>query len=277
MATVRTFPYPGSKQRYSDWIIDHLPDHTCYVEPFGGAAGVLVNKEPSQIEVYNDIDGDLVHFFEVLRERPGELKEWLERVPYARELYEEWATEYYDGYRPNDDIERAGRWFWLRYTQFGGKYESKAGFGISKDPSNSQVRRYRTGISELGMLADRFANVLVENLDWLEVIDRYDRETTVFYFDPPYNGSEDIYNAEGFDHERLRDTLQDIGGYAVVSYDHQIDWGGWNVVSRKSGYKIANVNGEGRKEMTEYLAMNFDPEQTEMFKPENQSSMDRFQ
>lgn len=122
------FPYPGNKSRHSDWIISHLPEHECYVEPFGGAAGVLFNKPRSKVEVYNDLDGDIVHFFEVLRDRPEELQAWLERVPYARQLHEEWATAYYDGYRPDDDIERAGRWFFLRYSQFGGLYEPGKGF-----------------------------------------------------------------------------------------------------------------------------------------------------
>lgn len=118
-----TFPFPGGKSRFASWILDHVPDHDCFVEVFGGAAGVLVNKDPdaSAVEVYNDADGDLVHFFEVLREQPDELVEWLEAVPYSRHLHNQWATHYFGGYRPVDDVMRAGRFFYLRYAQWGGR------------------------------------------------------------------------------------------------------------------------------------------------------------
>lgn len=81
------FPFPGGKSKLASWILEH----ECFVELFGGATGVLVNKNPdvSDVEVYNDLDGDLVQFFRVLRKRPVELREWLERVPYSREIYDE--------------------------------------------------------------------------------------------------------------------------------------------------------------------------------------------
>nr|WP_284010312.1 DNA adenine methylase [Halomicroarcula sp. YJ-61-S] len=80
------FPFPGGKSRLASWILQEVPEHECFVEVFGGAAGVLVNKdtERSTVEVYNDLDEDLVHFFEVLREQPDELVEWLSAVPYSR-------------------------------------------------------------------------------------------------------------------------------------------------------------------------------------------------
>src|SRR6056297_1996802 len=82
------FPYPGNKSRHADWILRHFPEHTCYVEPFGGATGVLANKPESKVEVYNDRDRDLVQFFDVLRERGQELAEWLDNLPYARAKYD---------------------------------------------------------------------------------------------------------------------------------------------------------------------------------------------
>lgn len=98
------FIYPGGKVRLSSWVISHFPRHKIYVEPFGGAAGVLLNKAPSPLEVYNDLNSDLVTFFSVLRdkEKAAELIRRLKLTPYTRE-------EYYSCYPmpEGDDIERA--------------------------------------------------------------------------------------------------------------------------------------------------------------------------
>ncbi|MFC7139572.1 DNA adenine methylase [Halosimplex aquaticum] len=113
-----TFPYPGGKGGISDWIVDTMPAHDTYVEVFGGAAGVIYNKPRSKYEIYNDHNEDLTQFFTVLRDRPDELSEWLESVPYSRAQYEQWVAEFYNGVRPDDPIARAGRFFSLRYMQF---------------------------------------------------------------------------------------------------------------------------------------------------------------
>lgn len=98
------FIYPGGKAKISSWVISFFPGHKIYVESFGGAAGVLLNKEPSPLEVYNDLNSNLVTFFRVLRdkEKAAELIRRLRLTPYARE-------EYYSFYPmpEGDDIERA--------------------------------------------------------------------------------------------------------------------------------------------------------------------------
>jgi len=99
------FPYPGNKAKHAEWILRQFPAHGCYVEPFGGAAGVLANKPASKVEVYNDRDGDLVQFFITLRDRREELEEWLRQTPHSRELHLKYAKQFYDGYRPDDEIE----------------------------------------------------------------------------------------------------------------------------------------------------------------------------
>jgi len=103
------FPYIGGKTHLSRWIADQLPQHTVYVEPFGGSASVLLNKPRSDIEVYNDLDRDIVQFFEVARDRPDELAEWVRRTPYSQELHSEWVEQFYNGERADDPIKRAGR------------------------------------------------------------------------------------------------------------------------------------------------------------------------
>jgi len=154
------------------------------VEVFGGSGAVLVNKPESHTEVYNDLDGDLVQFFEVLREREEELVEWLNLTPYAREQHQEWKEDFYSGERPDDPIERAGRFFYLRYSQYASKYRTASGFAGAHQ--RNKARKLRNATEKLHEFADRFKNVQIENLDYAEVIDRYDSEDTFFYRDPPY-------------------------------------------------------------------------------------------
>ncbi|WP_232687978.1 DNA adenine methylase [Halobacterium zhouii] len=142
------FPFPGGKARLSSWVINHLPEHECYVELFGGAASVLVNKEPASSEIYNDKDGDLIHFFRVLRDDPEGLVDWIDAVPYARELHERWVEQFYQGYRPKDDYACAGRFFYLRYSQWGAKYQGPSGFGTGK--TRNQAVTFANKIEKLG-------------------------------------------------------------------------------------------------------------------------------
>ncbi|WP_435143812.1 DNA adenine methylase [Halobaculum sp. P14] len=256
------FPYPGGKTKLSNWILEHLPDHDCFVEVFGGAAAVLVNKDPdvSTVEVYNDTDEDLVQFFEILREQPDELVEWLAAAPYSRSLHEEWADLYYRGYRPTDDIERAGRFFFLRYTQWGAKYDSGGGFGTSKvsNPATS----FSNKIDILREFAERFDDVVLENLDWDEVLSKYDSAETVFYCDPPYIGKEDYYPAGSIDHERFAETLADLDGNWLCSYeDLPAGLQDFPVLSRDERFFINNGKTGSTNEATERLVANFDFDQ----------------
>lgn len=269
------FPYPGGKARHADWILSFLPDHTCYAEPFGGSGAVLFAKEPSEVEVFNDRDGDIVQFFEVLRERPDDLQAWLEAVPFARDLYTEWSEAFYNGVRPDDPVKRAGRFFALRYMQFGGKYHGVSGFG--GNPTRNGGRAMRNKVAELHTFADRLRHAYIESIDWSKVVERYDRPETVFYCDPPYVGTEGYYN-EGVDHRDLCETLSTIDGYAIVSYDSVPEFygDGWNVETKASTSHIDNVGGSGPKDTTEVLLMNYDPVETPTFRRGDQATVAEF-
>jgi len=255
------FPYPGSKARHADWILEHIPEHRTYVEPFGGAAGVLFQKPESEVEVYNDRDRDLVQFFEVLRKRPGDLVKWLEAVPYSRQVYDEWAEAFYhDDHRPDDPVERAGRFFALRYMQFGGKTDSRAGFATSSTPGGPTTGYFAAGVDALKPFAERLRAVVVECGDWKDIIGRYDTAETVFYCDPPYVGNENYYSGDVIDHQMFHDCLAGIEGDAVVSYDSVPPSYGdeWQVATRESSFTIDSTDGTAHKDATECLLMNFD-------------------
>lgn len=105
-------PYYGGKTRLAPWIVSLMAHHRVYVEPFAGTASVLLAKPRSKLEVINDLDGDVVTFFRVLRDRPDELERACRLTPYARD-------EFLEAREPREDLtdlERARRW-WCRVTQ----------------------------------------------------------------------------------------------------------------------------------------------------------------
>jgi DNA adenine methylase len=261
------FPYPGSKGQLAGWIIDTLPDHHCYVEPFGGSAAVLLQKPKSTVEVFNDTDGDIVHFFEVLRDRKEELVTWLRETPFSRDLHRKYAHEHYAGYRPDDGVERAGRWFYLRNTQFAQKYTGFSGFRLAK--ARNHARAYQNRVDRLEEIAARLRHVQLANRDYVELVERTDDPDTLFYFDPPYvDDGDDLYSHAGaFDHERFVDVLEEIDGQWITSYT-ELPSGledGYHVVSKDHRGTMRTGQGEWTQENTERLVMNFDPERTQAF------------
>ena len=257
-----TIPYPGGKGNLSDWIVDNMPAHDTYVEVFGGAAGVLYNKPLSKYEIYNDQNEDLTQFFSVLRDQPGELAEWLQSVPYSRSVYKEWVTEFYNGFRPENPVERAGRYFSLRYMQYVGESSSPNGFKTRA--KRSPARTFDNARKRLDSLAQRFAQVTIENRDYRKILDQYD-DTSVdvlFYLDPPYVGAEDYYGCE-FDHEAFVDCLHDVEGDWLVSYSTLPDGlDDYTVIERQSRHRMARSTGN----VSERLVINFDPNERRPFR-----------
>lgn len=270
------FPYPGGKTSYCDEIIDRLPEHRRYVEPFGGSAAVLLNKPRSYIEVYNDLDDDVVHFFEVLRNSREALQEWLYYTPFSRSVYEDWVREFYDGHRPKDDIERAGQWFFLRYAQYNASLDRRNGFKTGG--KRNEARSFRGSIHALEAIADRLAEVTIEGEPYDAVIDRYDRPNTVFYCDPPYyNTRSDRPHyrvGQDFDHTAFVDALRDRDGKWIVSYG-ELPPGLEDVADTVDTYTAmySMSYDDHRQERTEHLAMNFDPHDVVGFSPVGQRTL----
>ena len=256
-----TFAYPGSKTTYAGWIIDHIPEHTQYIEPFGGAASVLVAKPRSELEVYNDLNGDCVEFFRAVRDRPDELKHWVENTPYSRQLFNEYVESYPDW--PDDTVEYAGRFLFVQDAAFAAKgviVESPT-YAINKVPPSNTAKSicWRDKRNSINTLSERFRGVNIEKMDYEDLVDKYDHEDAFFYFDPPYvNVGDDYYQVEegGFDHKRFVDTLHDMGGKWLVSYDQNLPNGleDYRTVTRS---KISNMS-QSDSEKIETLTMNYD-------------------
>jgi len=274
--TFSAFPWIGGKTHLCHWVLSQLPDHTTYVEPFGGSAAVLLNKDRSRIEVFNDKDGDVVQFFDVARRRPDELAEWCHRTPFSEKLHSRWTDQFYSGDRPDDELERAGRWLFLRYSQFAGKVSQASGFKreLADDEKGArEARNWASVPSRIDTIADRFAGVSVLNDDYVDVVNRYDGENTLFYVDPPYWEKEDLYN-ESADHAELAETLDNLEGKVMVSYT-DIPPGlyeDWNVIGREASHNA----GPTDKKVTERLICNFNPNEVTPFVGAEQSNLEAF-
>ncbi|EJA5114222.1 DNA adenine methylase [Salmonella enterica] len=177
-------PWIGGKRRLAKHILPLFPAHTCYVEPFCGAAALYFLKTPSKTEVINDINGELVNLYRVVKHH---LEEFIRQFKWAlvsRQIYK-WLQD-----TPEEtltDIQRAARFYYLQKQAFGGKVADHT-FGTS---TTSAPRFNLLRIEEeLSMAHLRLSRTLIEHLDWHQCIERYDRPHTLFYCDPPYWGTE---------------------------------------------------------------------------------------
>jgi DNA adenine methylase len=268
------FPYPGAKTRLAPWIIDHLPQHQCFVEVFGGSGALTWRKTASTVEVFNDLDDDIVHFFRTLRESGDELHERLNHLPHSREVHRRFARDYYRGLRPTDDVERAARWFYLRCTQFAAKYAGASGYNGAQ--KRNPARKMRNYVERLETVRERFLGVEIEHLDYRDLFDRYDAPDTLWYCDPPYQEEGDaLYTHAGrFDWGDFVDEVRELEGDTVVSCRRVPDGlSGWEV----RGVDIADRMRQGvddwSNEARELLVTSYDPASRPRFVNAQQSTL----
>lgn len=178
----------GGKSRLRKYIIPLLPEHTCYVEPFAGAAWVLFGKPPSEVEILNDKEQELINFFRVVKEKPEELIASFEWELVSRSEFERLAS-----LEPVHltDIQRAHRFYYLIMAGWGGELHYPR-FQTSITDGGHGNRLFgalKTLRKRLEPIHKRLSTVIIENLNWQDCIDRYDRQGTVMYIDPPYPGN----------------------------------------------------------------------------------------
>jgi DNA adenine methylase len=216
------FKWVGGKSRLRKYIIDMLPNHTCYVEPFAGAAWVLFGKPRSDVEILNDIDQDLVMFFRVVKDKPEELLASFEWDLVSRAEFERLAS--LDSSQLSD-LERAHRFYYLIMAGWGGElnYPRFQTSITDGGHGNRLIGALKTLRQRLQPIHERLRTVIIENLDWRECIDRYDRVGTVMYVDPPYPGNKCNYahNMRDWEaHERLAQRLSRARcNWILSSYD----------------------------------------------------------
>lgn len=209
----------GGKAKLASRIISHFPQHQTYVEPFGGSAAVLLAKPPSQVEVYNDIDHDLVNLFRVLRDPT--LYRRLEAVCSAT-LYA--RAEFQLAQQASDDPVESARRFMVRQRQSHSGMGRRWSYCVedAQGGMSSAVRRWLAGVRRLPAIHQRLRGVQIEAADWSEIIQRYDRPRTLFYLDPPYEtdtrvGGRYRHELGSHDHRDLIATILAVKGMVVLS------------------------------------------------------------
>jgi DNA adenine methylase len=238
----------GGKHYLAGPIVRALPSHNTYVEPFGGAASVLLNKPISQVEVYNDLNESLTHLFTVIRDHGDELHRRLSLSPYSE-------VEFEVCQEPSDDVVEQARRDYVRLRQ------SIGGRGDAFSATLHRVRRgmadvvsgYLSAIDEqLPLVVERLRRVQILCQPALKVISRWDSEETTFYCDPPYapdtRTAPRVYDFEMTisDHEQLLKVLNEVAGNVVLSgYKNEL------YCDRLKGWKsietdIANHSASGK-------------------------------
>lgn len=221
--------YPGSKWNLASWIIEHMPPHTTYLEPFFGSGAVFFNKRPSKVETINDIDGQVVNLFRVIRERPEELARLIEFTPWARD-------EYYASYeRIGEPVEDARRFLVRCWQAFGTKTDAKTGWrnDIGARKYINMPDQWSKLSARILFLARRLREAQIENQLALKIIERYKFDYVLIYADPPYplstrHGSMYANEMTDDDHIKLLEVLDAhpgpvlLSGYACELYDKQL-------------------------------------------------------
>lgn len=220
------FGWYGGKFSHLDWLLPLLPRSHHYCEPFAGSAAVLLNRHPASVETYNDIDGDVVNFFRILRDRQEDLKRAIALTPFSREEFHRAINGPSTGI---SDLERARR-FYIRARQARTGLAQTATLGrwancknTSRSGMSGVVSRWLGGVEALDDIAERLLRVQIENRPAVDIIKLYDSADTFFYCDPPYlHETRGDSNAYGFEmdtagHEELAAALRKINGKAAIS------------------------------------------------------------
>lgn len=229
MSKLIAFGWYGGKYSHLGWLLPLLPQATHYCEPFGGSASVLINRWPSPIETYNDIDGEVVNFFRILRDQSDELIKSIGLTPFSREELKIAVEESLNGV---SDLERARRFF-VRARQVRTGLAQTASVGrwahckmTSRAGMAGAVSRWLGSVEGLSEIVQRLLRVQIECATAIEVIQRYDSEETLFYCDPPYpHDSRSDTSAYGFEmndweHQALAEVLKNVKGKVALSGYH---------------------------------------------------------
>ena len=217
----------GGKWTLAPRLIELFPKHRIYVEPFGGAASVLMRKPRAYAEVYNDLEGEVVNLFSVLRSsRAEELASAVYATPFARD-------ELADAYEPaTDPVERARRLIVRSYQGYGSDAASndrRAGFRSDSHRSGTTpARDWANYADAMPAMIERLRGVVIESRDAMQVMHTHDGASTLHYVDPPYHPDTrkgGTYRVE-MDHDghvELLEGLRELQGFVVLSgYDHPL-------------------------------------------------------
>lgn len=249
-------PWLGGKRRLADLLLGRFPRHSCYVEVFAGGAALYFLRHPAEVEVINDVNGELVNLYRVVKHH---LEEFVRQFKYAlssRQIFK-WTQD-----TPPEvltDVQRAARFFYLQQQAFGGRVQGQT-WGTATTAPAINLLRIEENLSAAHL---RLASAYIEQLDWATCLDRYDRPHTLFYMDPPY------WETEGYgvpfewdQYELMATKLRQLKGKAIISLNDHPDirrcFEGLDMESLAIDYTVGG--GANRTERRELIIYSWDRE-----------------
>ena len=218
----------GGKHLSAKKIVELMPEHHCYCEPFFGAGWVFFVKSKANTEVINDVNSELINIWRILQRKPEEFKERGRYELYAREFYEEYCRDFSEGrHQKMSDVERAFRFFCMIKSAFGSKLFGGWGFGPARNVADAFFNEFKI----IDAVTERLKHVQIDNKDFEQLIKDYDRVDTLTFVDPPYikanvdaqyfksMGANNVIGFGLHDHQRLYNTLKGLKGKFILTID----------------------------------------------------------
>lgn len=259
--------YYGGKARLAPWIVELMPSHIGYCEPFCGGARVLFQKPRSRMEVINDLDGGVVAAFRAARDYPEDLATLLTLTPHSREEYLAASAVARDGYQTVDLLEAARAFFTLTQQGFGAQSRPGGGWRINRAGTlGGRAENHWKRLPEIVMAAaERLRGVAVEHRSALDVIEFCNHPSVLLYCDPPYHPQ--TCNVRGYaqwmtieDHCALAEALRAYSGMVMLSGfrhpDYDVWYEGWHSIERNHTSSTAAGVGSTEYQRTEVLWFN---------------------
>ncbi len=248
-----------------------IPEHTCYVEVFGGAAALLLNKPPSPMEVYNDIDSELVNLFEVIRDDVDAFVKQADWLLYSRELYEKWKSDLKNGNVLEDRVERALRFWYLMRSSFAA--HPYKGWAFCRNVGRNRPLSLANAIGSIRAIHDRLRTVEIDHLDFRRCIKNRDGPETFMFLDPPYLDAEE-YRLGAFtlqDHTDLADILHHMKSKWLLTIgDHpkiRKLYTGFPVERVMTHLSVPKIIRGRRPTFKQMIIRNYEPPKTHLYAP----------
>ncbi|QTP15183.1 DNA adenine methylase [Serratia symbiotica] len=239
-------PWVGGKRRLAKHLLPLFPEHKCYVEPFCGGAALFFKKNASKVEVINDVNGELINLYRVVK---NHLEEFIRQFKWALSSRQIFEWEKATPVEILTDIQRAARFYYLQNMAFGARVEGQTFGTATTAPVGINLLRLEENLSAAHL---RLARTTIEHLSWLECIEKYDRPHTLFYLDPPYWGTQGYGVEFGLEqHDAIAKMARKIKGSMIISVNDipemRQTFSGLNIEAVELKYSIGSNRHQGKE------------------------------
>lgn len=248
----------GSKRLLRRQIISLFPPHHCYVEAFFGGGSIFFHKKPSRIEVINDKNQLLITFFQVIKNGIENFLKKFEYTLISRDLFMKYRES---NWEELDDMEKAFRLYYIIKCSYGGLFrfnkEGKCNSPFASTPDKKAKSSLFTGLELVKKAHTRLQNAIIENLDFQDIIKRFDRPNTLFFFDPPYDT--DYSYGIKFNYDELLESCHDINGRFILTLNSDLEkkFSEFEVLHTTVNYSVTCKKGDNLRD--EIIVLNYSP------------------